>query len=139
MAQHTTDKALWEEKGEPMGFRVLPDEGKGQWVEVSARQQGKFAGEDCTTLLTYRFTTEPDGTLRGAGQGISYLKDGSMTTWSSQGEGKQGAPGGSQNWEVTLNLRNTSGRFVEHKDKLFIGTYEIDEAWKSKGKLFPSK
>ncbi len=128
-----------EEFGEPMGFRILPDEGKGQWIEVSNRSQGKFLGEDSTTLVTYKFTVKPDGSLYGEGQGIAYLKDGSMSAWTATGTGTQKGPGSPQSWKVNFQYRNPTGKFTRFADRPLYVEYEVDEAWKSKARLFDTK
>jgi hypothetical protein len=139
MTQHTGDKPVWEMRGEPMGLRILPDQGRGREMEVSERLQGKFLGEDITNFATYTVTMQPDGSLRAQGQGIAYLKDGSMTTVVGSGEGKAQGPGGSQEWHVTLEFRNPTGRFSEFRDRPITGGFEVDPSMKSHWKLFAPK
>ena len=136
MTEHTSNKPVYEANGEPMGFRVLPDEGKGPALEISERQMGTFLGHEVTNLVTYRMTPTPDGTMKGEGQGIATLKDGSMTFWTGKGEGKQTGPEGPTNWNVTIMFRNPTGKFAEFKDRPLTGSYVVDAAWKSKGSLF---
>jgi hypothetical protein len=141
MAEHTGTKGklVGEEEGQAMGFRVLPDEGKGQWVEVSVRNQGTFLGERSTNLMTYRTTMKPDGSLHGEGQGMAYLADGSTTGWVGTGTGTQKQPGGPQVWRATVHLRNPTGKYTGLADRPIIVEYEVDQTWKSRARFFDSK
>jgi hypothetical protein len=142
MTEHipTPTKQIGEEHGEPMGFRVLPDEGKGQWIEISARSQGKFLGEKSTNLLTYKFTSKPDGSLVGEGQGFVYLDDGSTASWVATGEGTQkGGPGGPQSWKVVTHFRNGTGKYATVMGRPIYAEYEVDQAWKSQARIFDTK
>jgi hypothetical protein len=136
MPEHRATKGtpVAEDPGEPMGFRILADEGKGQWIEVSARIQGKLMGEASTHLSTYKFTVKPDGTLDGKGQGLAYLKDGSVRAWSATGTRTQKGPGSAQSWKMPAHYRNPTGKFAEFADRPICAEYENDESWKSKAR-----
>lgn len=131
-------KSIGEEHGETVGFRVLPDEGKGQWVEVSQRAKGKLLGLDSTDLLTYRFTIRPDGSLYGDGQGIQMLSDGSMSAWAATGIGSQSVPGGPQSWKVTLQFHNPMGRYKELEGHTIHVDFDVSADWKTAAKVFDS-
>jgi hypothetical protein len=140
--QHTGTQGekLGHETGEPMGFRVLADEGQGMAVEVSERAEGKLLGESSTNIRTYRFTMKPDGSMEGRGQGIMMLKDGSMSTWTATGTGRpRGASLGAADWNVEITLRNATGKLAQYSNRRLSGQYSVDENWKSKGELFDAK
>jgi hypothetical protein len=132
-------KEIGHEEGQTVGFRVLPDEGKGQWVEVSQRGKGKLFGLDSTNLITYRFMMNPDGSLRGEGQGIHSLSDGSMSAWSATATGTQKSPSGPQAWKVTLHFRNPTGKYTEFATRPVLADFDVAADWTTKAKIFDSK
>jgi hypothetical protein len=129
-----------EEDGQPMGFRVLPDEGKGMSIEVSERAEGMFFGEKSTNIRSYLMTMKPDGTLDGKGQGILTLKDGSMAMWSGTGTGKSNGPGlGAATWQAQITIRQGTGKLAAYANKTLAAEYSVDDNWRSKGTVFAPK
>lgn len=139
MAQEAVATLIGEEDGQALGFRVLPDEGTGARVEVSAQGKGKVLGQDSTSMVTFVQVMRPDGTLYGEGRGIAFLDDGSRASFTGTGVGVMKAPGGPVHWKATLHYHNATGKLAKLVDHPVFTEYNVDENWKTHAMIYEWK
>ena len=137
--QPTKRRELGREEGITVGFRVLPDEGHGQWVEVSQQAWGEMFGLEVTDLLTYKYTVLNDGSLYGEVQGIRTLSDGSSSTWKATGTGTRSIPGGPQVWTLTAQFTHPTGRFRELEGRGFLAEHRVGVDGRMVSRLFETQ
>ena len=118
---------IGEERGKITGMRVLPSEGQGPRVEASFQASGKMLGLETTDIGTYHSTLMPNGTLRGAGQGILMTRSGEAASWAGDGVGKPTGRGMAASWRGAIYFQTASQSLARLNGVTVLFEYEVDE------------
>lgn len=129
---------IGESRGKRTGRRVLPAEGAGIKVEVSAESDGKTLGYDMHEILTYQAGTRPDGTLFGTGRGVLLSKEGDTVTWFGHGVGKFGE-GGAVSYRGAIYYQTASPKFTRLNSIAGVFEFEVDAKGNTHGKIWEWK
>ena len=116
---------LFEESGQITLQRVLPSTGSLPLIEASFVTTGTFRGIEYRNTGTFEAVAQPDGTLRGDGQGLSTTVDGDMVTWTGNGVGRPGE-GGAVSWRGVFYNQTASERFVSLNGLAVIFEFDVD-------------
>jgi len=127
-----------EIRGQGIGTRVLPDEGRGPRMEVTDQGSGELYGVSVNQTVTYVGVQRPDGTIAGEGSGITMTADGEGATFRGYGVGKFVRPG-AVSWRGTLLYETSSQKLARLNGIAVLFEYEIDESGKSEGRLYEWK
>ncbi len=131
-------EVLGEERGKVTAFRVLPSDGHGSKVEVSAQASGKVLGLDAGSRVTYLSIARLDGTLYGEGQGIITTSEGDRATFTGAGVGKlTGA--GSVSWRGALYYQTASERLERLNGVAGVFEFEVDQEGNTHAKVWEWK
>ncbi|MBI4504878.1 MAG: hypothetical protein HY691_05030 [Chloroflexi bacterium] len=114
-----------ENRGKVTTRRVLPTEGGGPKVEVSFQELGTLLGIEARDLGTYQAEMRPDGTLIGAGQGVTMGAGGEAATWVGQGVGKLG-PGGSTSFRGAIYYYSAAPKWARLNAVALVFEYDED-------------
>ncbi len=128
---------IGEERGETVSFRVLRGDPIPK-LEVSVRAAGKILGVDSTDLITYWSAQQPDGTLKGEGQGLTMLKDGSMGYFTGEGTGRADQTG-AISYQAKIQYHNATGKLASLNGRTVLVDFDVDANWKTHSKSYHSK
>ena len=125
-------------RGQSIGPRILPDEGKGPRMEVTDQQVGTLCDVSVTATVTYVGTMRPNGTIAGQGTGIVMTADGGNATFRGTGVGRFVRPGVTS-WRGALFYEAATPELTRLNEIAVVFEYEVDESGKSEGHLFEWK
>jgi len=116
--------------GKITGVRVLP----GDILETSFQGAIKVLGIDGTDIGTFTAVLQPNGFIRGEGQGVSMMSNGESFTWRGQGIGKPTGKGlgASYRYGITMSVPPTS-KLAKLNGVYGVGEFEVDELGNVKG------
>jgi hypothetical protein len=121
-----------EIRGQTIGTRILPDEGRGPRMETTDRGTGTLCGVHVDTTVTYVGTLRPNGTIEGSGSGVVMTEDGESATYRGTGVGKFLRPGVTS-WRGALFYETNSSKLSRLNGIAVAFEYLIDESGKSEG------
>jgi len=127
---------IGEMKGKRSARRVLST--NPPRVEVSFEDAGTLLGIAATGMGTYESEMQPDGTLFGQGQGITFSAEGDAVTWKGSAVGKLGA-GGTVSYRGMLFFRSASAKFAALNSVGGAFEYEVDAEGNGLAKMWEWK
>lgn len=128
-------KEIGHEVGQQTGMRVITDDQRGQVIEVTDQAEGTLLGVHYQDVTTYVSWAEPNGTLRGSGQGIVMGENGEMATYEAVGVGTLQADGATQ-FRGCIFYRSETPKLKELAGKCCVFEYDTDAGGKSEGRLY---
>jgi hypothetical protein len=128
-------KEIGHEIGQQTGIRVITDDQRGQVLEVTAQAEGTLLGVHYQDITTYVSWFEPNGTLRGTGQGVVMGENGEMGTYEATGVGTLNADGSTRFRGIIL-YRSETPKLAELAGKCCVFEYDTDPGGKSEGRFF---
>ncbi len=128
---------IGEERGQVLVRRVLPSEGNPK-VEVTFQAEGQLLGVTITDMGTYIATVQPDGTLRGEGQGFIRGSNNEAATWTGAGAGHFTDDGG-VSWRGAIYYQSQSPAFARLNGIATVYEYGVDGSGKTEATLFEWK
>src|SRR5262245_60250307 len=114
-------------QGQITGTRILAPEGPGPKMEASIQGSGTYLGVAATDLWTYQQVMEPDGTIVGAGRGVSMAADGDVVTWTGQGVGRPTGRGMGVAYRTVVFGQTASQTLARLNHMILVGEYDVDE------------
>jgi hypothetical protein len=129
-------KQISGEIGQVTGTRVLPSQNGALTVESSFEAHGTLLSEQVNDIGTYVSVLQPDGTLKGEGQGITMTESGATIAWVGHGVGRFTGRGNAVSWRGTLLYSTTSEKFASLNATAGIFEFELDETGKSEAKVW---
>lgn len=128
-------KEIAHDVGQQTGTRVLPDPEHGTKVEVSFQSDGTLLGVHATDMGTYDSWLEPDGSLRGRGQGITAGEQGEMATWEGTGVGHR-REDGATSFRGVLLYRSQTPQWSALNGTCCVFEFEVDGGGKTDARLW---
>lgn len=128
-------KEISHEVGQQTGIRVLQDPARGPIMEVSFRGEGTLLGIHAEDAGTYESWLEPDGSLRGRGQGVTMGERGEMAAWEATGVGIR-AEDGAIAFRGSVYYRSQSPTFSQLNGKCCVFEYDVDAGGKIDSRLY---
>jgi hypothetical protein len=130
---------IGHETGQITGMRVLPAGDGGVKVEVSFQASGTLLGVQENNMGTYVSVRQPDGSLRGEGQGVVRTDDGEMAIWRGQGVGHFTGQGRGVSWRGAVYYETQSQRLSRLNDLVGVFEYETEADGKAENNTFEWK
>lgn len=127
-----------EIEGQATGVRVVSVEGGRPVNEASYQGTGTFLGVAATEMSTFTVLPQPDGSIRGHGQGVYMTADGDMITWQGQGIGRMTDSGG-LSWRGSNYFGSESPKFAELTKSIGLFEYDVDQTGKISGRVYEWK
>lgn len=128
-------KEISHEVGQQTGLRVLQDPARGAIMEVSFHGEGTLLGLHAEDTGTYESWLEPDGSIRGRGQGITMGERGEMASWEATGVGTR-RDDGATSFRGALYYRSQSPTFSELNGRCCVYEYDVDAGGKTDAHLY---
>jgi hypothetical protein len=128
-------KEIGHQIGQQSGMRVLRDAAKGTGFEVSYQAAGTLLGVQVQDIATYDSWLEPDGSIRGSGQGVIMGDGGEMASWEATGVGHR-QDDGSVLYRGSLYYRSSSPKFSKLTGKCAVFEFGADPGGKTEGRLW---
>lgn len=128
-------REISHEVGQQTGTRILSDPARGPIMEVSFRGEGTLLGLHAEDLGTYESWMEQDGSIRGAGQGVTMGENGEMAAWQAHGVGRR-REDGATSFRGSLFYRSQTPKFSELNGKCCVFEYEVDAGGKTDARLY---
>lgn len=116
---------IFEESGQITLQRVLPSAGPLPVIEASFVTTGTIRGIEYRNTGTFNAVAQPDGTLRGDGQGFSTTVDGDMLTWTANGVGRP-SEGGAVRWRGVFLNQTASERLASLNGMAIVFEFDVD-------------
>ena len=128
-------REIGHEIGQQTSMRVMPDAKHGMMMEVSVHGEGTMLGMHVDDHTTYHSWQEPDGSIRGRGQGILMGEGGEAATWEGQGVGTR-RDDGSIHYRGAMFYRAQTPRMATLNGACCVFEYDVDAGGKSEGRFF---
>lgn len=128
---------IGEERGQVLVRRVL-SAGASPQVEVTFQAEGRILDVDTTDMGTYVGTIQPDGTLKGEGQGLVRGSGNEVATWTGTGVGHFTNDGGVA-WRGALYFQTQAPALARLNGIAVVFEYGVDGSGKTEAKFFEWK
>ncbi len=119
-------------RGQTIGTRILPDDGRGPCMEISDHGVGTLYGVHVDATITYTCRLRPNGTLEGEGTGVLMTDTGEAATYRGAGVGTFVRPGVTS-WRGALFFETTSEKLSKLNGIACLFEFTVDESGKSEG------
>ena len=123
---------IGEFRGQSIGTRVLPDEGRGPRMEVTDHGHGTLYGVPVSRTVTYMSVMRPNGTITAEGTGMVTSETGDTATFRGFGVGRFVGAGASS-WRGTMIFETESEKLAGLNGIAVLFEFEVDASGKSEG------
>jgi hypothetical protein len=127
---------IGEERGQVLVRRVLST--APPQVEVTFQAEGRLLDVDHTDMGTYVATIQPDGSLKGEGQGLVRGSGNELATWTGAGAGKLTEDGG-VTWRGAIYYQSESPALARLNGIAAVYEYDVDASGKTEATFFEWK